>query len=67
MDVVSLLVLPNGETPFFEQVDRGVYVPGDVVYQVLAGDAHEVILYIVHIVFRGVVALFDPDILVKSG
>jgi hypothetical protein len=67
VDVLPLLVLPDGEPPLLEQVDGGVHVPGDVGDQVLTGDAHEVVANVVAVVLQGVVAGVQVDVLVDGG
>jgi len=41
-------------------------VPGDVGHQVFARNAHQIVAYIVHIVFYGVRAVFQAHVLVDG-
>ena len=66
VDVVPFLVLPDGETPLLEGVDRVVHVPGDGCHQVLTGDAHEVVAHVVAIVLQCVVAAVEVHVLVDG-
>ncbi len=67
VDVVALLVLPDGQTPFLEEVHRGVHVAGDARHQVLAGDAHQVVADVVDVVLQRVVAAVQVHVLVDCG
>ena len=54
-------LLPDRKPPLLEIVDRVVDVPADVVDQVLAGDAHEILPNIAHVIGRIVVAHVGVD------
>ena len=54
MNVLAVLVLPDRQTPLLEEMDGGVHVTGDVGYQVLTGDAHEIVADVVNVVLQGV-------------
>ncbi len=67
VDEPARVVLPDGQAPLLEQVDRRVHVPGDVRDEILAGDPHEVVADVVHVVLDGVLAVPKADVLVDRG
>ncbi len=66
MHVLAVGALPDGESPFLEEMDGRIDVAGDVVDEVLTGDPHEVLPHIVHILFRCIVTLGNTHILVQG-
>ena len=66
MNVLALLVFPDRQAPLLEQVHGGVHVAGDVGHQVFAGDAHQVVAHVVHVVLDGVVAVLQAHVLVDG-
>ncbi len=57
---------PDRQTPLLEQVHGGVDVPGDVVNEVVAGDTHQVIPHVLHVVHHGVLIVAQADIQVDG-
>jgi hypothetical protein len=66
VDVLAVLVLPDGQAPLLEQVDRRIHVAGDAGHAVLAGDAHEVVADVVKVVLQRVVAAVEVHVLVDG-
>ena len=62
MHVLAVLVLPDGQAPLLEQVDRGVDVARDVGDEILARDAHQIVADVVDVVLYGIVAAVEVDV-----
>ena len=66
VDVSALLILPDGQAPLLEQVNRRVHVASDAGHEVLAGDAHEVVPDVVTVILQGIVAAVQVHVLVDG-
>jgi hypothetical protein len=55
------IFLPNGQTPFLEQMHRVVHVTTKVENQVISGQTHKIVSDHLHVVFRSVFANVGID------
>ena len=65
MNVVTFGVFPDGETPFFEKMYGRIDVPGDIGHEVLAGNPHQIVSYVIDIIFDRIFAAVYVNVLVN--
>ena len=58
VDVFTLIVLPDGQSPFFKKVNGRVNMPCYIGYQVIPCNPHQVVLHIFNIIFNSIGLLF---------
>ena len=65
--VLAVFLFPNGQAPFLQQVNRGIYVAGHVIDQVFPGQPHHVVDHVLDKVLRSVPAVALAHVTVDGG
>ena len=58
INIVSFFIFPHWQSPLLKQVNRRINMTGNVGYQIIPGNPHQVGFYIVNIILNTIFSIF---------